>query len=47
LAREGRPHLGIAYYAPGSRTIGDLISRLVLMHAVLSADEMIGTIEFL
>jgi uncharacterized protein with PIN domain len=47
LAHESRPHRGIAYYAPGSRTIGELISRLVLMHAVLSADEMIGTIEFL
>jgi hypothetical protein len=47
LAREGRPHCGIAYYVPGSRTIGDLISRLVLIHAILDADEMKGTIEFL
>jgi hypothetical protein len=47
LAREGRPHCGIAYYIPGSRTIGDLISRLVLLQAVLSPDEMNGMIEFL
>jgi hypothetical protein len=47
LAREGRPHCGIAYYVPGSRTIGDLISRLVLIHAILDADEMNGTIEFI
>lgn len=47
LAREGRPHCGIAYYVPGSRTIGDLISRLVLIHAVLNSDEMNGTIEFI
>lgn len=47
LAREGRAHRGIAYYAPGSRTIGELISRLVLIHAVLNSDEMNGAIEFL
>ena len=47
LAQEGRPHCGIAYYVPGSRTIGELISRLVLIHAVLSPGEMKGTIEFL
>jgi uncharacterized protein with PIN domain len=47
LAREGRPHCGIAYYVPGSRAIGELISRLVLIHAILSPSEMNGTIEFL
>jgi predicted nuclease of predicted toxin-antitoxin system len=47
LAREGRPHCGIAYYVPGSRTIGDLISRLVLIHAILNSDEMNGMIEFI
>jgi len=40
-------HCGIAYYVDGSRTIGELISRLVLIHAVLNADEMNGAIEFL
>lgn len=47
LAREGRPHCGIAYYIPGSRTLGELISRLVLIHAVLIPSEMNGAIEFL
>jgi len=47
LAREGRPHCGIAYYVPGSRSIGELISHLVLLHAILSPSEMNGTIEFL
>ena len=47
LAREGRPHCGITYYVPGSRTIGELVSRLVLIHAILDPNEMNGTIEFL
>ena len=47
LAHEGLVHCGIAYYVDGSRTIGELISRLVLIHAVLNADEMKGAIEFL
>ncbi|MFL6194185.1 MAG: DUF5615 family PIN-like protein [Thermoanaerobaculia bacterium] len=47
LASEGRSHRGIAYYVPGSRTIGDLIGRLVLLHAVLSFEDMDGAIEFL
>jgi hypothetical protein len=47
LAGEGRPNCGIAYYVPGSRTIGEIISRLVLIHAILDSDEMNGTIEFL
>lgn len=47
LAKEGPTHCGIAYYIPGNRTLGELISRLVLLHAVLEADEMHGAIEFL
>jgi predicted nuclease of predicted toxin-antitoxin system len=47
LAQEGRPHCGITYYAPGTRTIGELISRLALIHAVLNPEEMNGMIEFL
>jgi uncharacterized protein with PIN domain len=47
LAQKGRSHCGIAYYVPGSRTIGELISRLVLIHAILNPSEMNGMIEFL
>jgi uncharacterized protein with PIN domain len=47
LSQEGRSHCGIAYYVPGHRTIGELISRLVLIHAVLEAEEMNGAVEFL
>ena len=47
LDREGWAHCGIAYYVDGSHTIGELISRLVLIHRVLNAEEMIGRIEFL
>jgi hypothetical protein len=47
LSQEGRGHCGIAYYVPGSRTIGELISRLVLIHAILDSPEMNEAIEFL
>lgn len=47
LAREGHHHTGITYYVPGSRSVGELISTLVLVHGVLTADEMVGHIEFL
>jgi len=46
LAQAGHAHSGIAYYVPGSRTVGELISRLVLIHALLSLEEMEGAVEF-
>lgn len=47
LHRQGVTHAGIAYYAPGSRSIGELISALVLIHEVLSTDEIAGEVEWL
>ena len=40
-------HFGIAYYPQGKRSFGEIIRHLVLMHDVLSEDEMRGRIEYL
>ena len=42
LHQEGRSHAGVVYYAPGSRTVGELISRLVLLHGVLQRADAPG-----
>lgn len=47
LASEGKHHSGVAYYIPGSRTVGELVRQLVLLHAVLRPEEMIDRVEFL
>ncbi len=47
LAAENTKHAGIVYCEQGSRTIGQLLDLLVLLHAVIEADEMRGHIEFL
>ena len=47
LHREGVSHSGIAHYNPVSRTIGEVLRRLVLIHAVLSAEEMRNRVEYL
>jgi hypothetical protein len=47
LASEGVPHNGLAYYLPGSRSIGELISTLVLMSELLTSEECPGLVEFL
>jgi uncharacterized protein with PIN domain len=47
LHRRGLAHAGIAYYDPGTRTIGQLIAGLVLIHEVLTPEEMKGQVEFL
>jgi hypothetical protein len=41
------PHGGIAYCEQGSRTIGELIIALVLIHEVLEPGDMVNQIEFL
>ena len=46
LAAQGRGHAGIAY-APQGATIGRFVRGLVLLHAVLSAEDMVDRIEFL
>lgn len=47
LHQAGTSHAGIAYYAPGTRTLGYLVRYLCLMHDCLNADEMCGQVEYL
>jgi hypothetical protein len=46
LHSAGTHHRGIAYSAPGRRSIGDLLRSLILMAEVLGPDEMVDHIEY-
>lgn len=46
LHRE-QEHAGIAYCEQGARTVGQMVSGLVLIYEVLDANEMAGRVEFL
>jgi hypothetical protein len=46
LNDQGVAHGGIAFCHQGSRSIGEVIRFLALLHACLSVDDMQGTIEF-
>jgi len=39
-------HHGIVFIGPSTRSIGPIIDALVLVHGVLDADEMVGTLQF-
>lgn len=45
LTNDGRPHAGIMYAFQGT-SVGAIVRVLVLIHHVLSAEEMAGKIEF-
>jgi Domain of unknown function (DUF5615) len=47
LHAEGVPHAGVAYWRPRVRSIGDVLRRLVLIHAALSPDDMKNRVEYL
>ena len=47
LHRQQVDHAGIAYCAPGSRTIGQIVESLVLIHEVFQGDEMLGRLEYM
>jgi len=47
LHRQGARHGGICYYPAGTITTGQLIRTLVLVHAVLTPEQMRGGVEFL
>jgi predicted nuclease of predicted toxin-antitoxin system len=47
LACKGQGHVGIAYCQLGSRTVGQIVRHLCLMHDCVSPDEMVGRIEYL
>lgn len=46
LHGQGVPHCGVVYYNVGT-AMGAVIKGLVLIHGVLSAEEMEGALEFL
>jgi predicted nuclease of predicted toxin-antitoxin system len=46
LHAAGQPHSGIVFFGRGTRTVGQLIERLVLIHELMSSAEMIGHVEF-
>jgi predicted nuclease of predicted toxin-antitoxin system len=44
---EQVPHTGIAYCAQRTRTVGQLVAILALIHEVLEPSDMIGRLEYL
>jgi len=46
LHQQGVPHAGVAY-APQQTPIGRLVRGLLLIHDILTAEEMRGRVEFL
>jgi len=47
LAAQGVEHAGIAYAKPGTRSLGELIRALLLIHGTLEPADMIGHVEYL
>jgi hypothetical protein len=47
LHQAGSRHAGIAYCAPGTRTLGYLLRYLCLMHDCLTPEDMRGRVEYL
>ena len=47
LHARGAAHAGIAYCCQGAAPIGELLRSLVLVHDLLSPEEMAGRVEFL
>jgi predicted nuclease of predicted toxin-antitoxin system len=47
FAHQVHEHSGIVYCAPNTRTIGDVVRFLSLIHELLEADEMNGKVEYL
>ncbi len=47
LHREGSPHMGIAYGRQGAASLGEVLRRLVLIHDLLTPEEMADRIEYL
>jgi hypothetical protein len=47
LHARGVAHAGIAYGQQQSMSIGEMLRRVVLIHDLLSPEEMAGRVEFL
>jgi predicted nuclease of predicted toxin-antitoxin system len=44
---RGEEHFGLVYFPTASRSIGDVVTFLVLLHEILSPAEMINRVEYL
>lgn len=47
LHAQGMAHAGIAYCAQQSLSLGETLRRVILIHDLLSPEEMAGRVEFL
>jgi predicted nuclease of predicted toxin-antitoxin system len=47
LSSSDSDHAGVAYCKQGSRTIGEIIEMLILMHGAMTAEEIAGRVQFL
>lgn len=47
FASRSADHPGIVYCAQGTRTLGEIIERLILAYEILRAAELRGRVEFL
>jgi hypothetical protein len=47
LHAQGMAHAGIAYCQQQSMSVGEMLRRLILIHDLLSPEEMAGRVEFL
>jgi hypothetical protein len=44
---QGQEHFGLVYYPSGSRSIGEVVTFLVLIYELLTPEEMVGRVEYL
>ncbi len=44
---QGVEHAGIVYYRMNSRTVGQMLETLRLMHEIMTADGMKNSVEYL
>ncbi len=47
LAAQGLGHPGIAYCHKSARSVGEIIRSLILIHEVLTPDEIAGRVQYL
>ncbi len=47
FAAQGLDHPGIAYCHKSARSLGDIIRSLILIHEVLTPEEMAGRVQYL
>jgi predicted nuclease of predicted toxin-antitoxin system len=47
LHYAGQAHCGIVFFPRGRRPVGEMVESLRLVHAVFTAEEMVGRLEYL